>query len=139
MLAVKLSNDRAQLWQAYLSTILTSWTAIPTTPIQGDGYTGWELKKHVDPNLIRFIHAGDWVLFGWGQDDIHLQPSFLQRIKANKRPADPLKNVWLDALVDFADVECASSDYAARCRCLSQSAQGASHSLRAGRIMSGPR
>jgi hypothetical protein len=101
LLAVKVSNARAQLWQAYLSTILNSWTAMSVEPIRGDGYTGWQLKKHLEPNLIRFIHAGDWVLFGWGQDELHLQPPILQRIKANQRPADALTNIWLDALVDL--------------------------------------
>ena len=101
MLAVHLGNDRAILWQSYLSTVLSSWTGIRVQPIKGDGFTGWELRKHHDPNLIRFLRVGDWVLFGWGWDELKLQPSFLQRIKNTKRPVEVAKNDWLDVLVDW--------------------------------------
>ena len=101
MLAVHLNDNQAKTWESYLSTILVSWTGMPTEKIQGDGYAGWELKKHHDPNLTRFIRVGDWVLFGWGENELHLQPGFLQRIKASKRPAEAAKDTWLDALVDW--------------------------------------
>ncbi len=101
LLAIQLNNDRAQVWQNTLSTVLTEWTGIRVERIQGDGFTGWELKKHHDPNVIRFMRAGDWVLFGWGWDDLRLQPRFLQNIKLKHRPVDPSKDMWLDALLDW--------------------------------------
>ncbi len=101
MLAVQVNNTRAILWDSSLSSVLTAWTGIPVTRIQGDGFTGWELKKHDDPNVIRYLRAGDWVLFGWGWDDLRLQPRFLQMIKQKRRPVDPLKDDWLDVVMDW--------------------------------------
>ncbi len=101
LLAVRLDRHRAEYWRTNLATILTAWTGIPVVKIQAEGFQGWELKKHHNPNCIRFFRAGDWTLFGWGQDDLLLQPSLLQRIKSNGRPAPPLKDIWLDAWVDW--------------------------------------
>ncbi|HZQ48028.1 MAG TPA: hypothetical protein VFC07_13505 [Verrucomicrobiae bacterium] len=101
LLAVRLDQGRAEYWRTNLATILTAWTGIPVTKIQAEGFQGWDLKKHHNPNRIRFIRAGDWALFGWGQDDLLLQPGMLQRIKSKGRPAPPLKDIWLDAWVDW--------------------------------------
>jgi hypothetical protein len=101
MLAVRLDDNRAGAWGTNLSMILTSWTGIPASEIQAGGFKGWELKKHEWPNRIRFIRARDWVLFGWGQNDLLLQADFLQRIKDKGRPVEALKESWLDAWVDW--------------------------------------
>ncbi|MDB6022708.1 MAG: hypothetical protein JWQ04_2565 [Pedosphaera sp.] len=101
MLAVHLSNDRAKAWHDNLAMVLASWTGIPVKEIKGDGFTGWELRKHHDPNVIRCLRAGDWVLFGWGENELRLQPGFLQRIKETKRPVETFKGDWLDAMMDW--------------------------------------
>ena len=101
MLAAHLDNERAKVWQANLSTVLTAWTGIPVKEIQGEGYTGWELRKHHDPNVVRCLRAGDWLLFGWGWDELKLQPAFLQRIKEKKRPVEAAREDWLDVSVDW--------------------------------------
>ncbi|HWF18331.1 MAG TPA: hypothetical protein VG754_03645, partial [Verrucomicrobiae bacterium] len=101
MLAVHLNSTRAKAWHDSLSKVLSTWTGIPVKEIQGDGFSGWELRKHHDPNLIRCLRAGDWVLFGWGQDELRLQPAFLQRIKTQKRPVEDFKEGFLDASVDL--------------------------------------
>ncbi len=101
MLAVRLDDKRAGAWGTNLSTILTSWTGIPVSEIQAGGFKGWELKKHVWPNRIRFFRAGDWVLFGWGQNDLLLQAGFLQRIKEKGRPVEAFTESCLDAWVDW--------------------------------------
>lgn len=101
MLAVHLDNARAKVWRDNLATAISGWTGIPVTEIKGNGFTGWELKKHHDPNLIRFLRAGDWVLLGWGRNELRLQPAFLQRLQTKKRPADALKEDWLDVSMDW--------------------------------------
>jgi hypothetical protein len=63
------------------------------------------LKKHVNPNLIRCVRDGDWLLFGWGQDQLKLQPVFLQNIKLKRRPVDSLGVVFLDAALDWPTFE----------------------------------
>jgi hypothetical protein len=102
LLAVRLDKARAELWNKNLSTVMTSWTALPVKEITANGFKGWEVKKHKDPDTIRFIRAGDWVLFGWGQNDLLLQPSMLDRIKSQGRPVPEAGNYWLDAWLDLA-------------------------------------
>lgn len=104
MLAVHLDNAHAKIWNDNLATVVSAWTGIAVKPISGDGFAGWELKKHHDPNTIRCLRAGEWVLFGWGENEIRLQPSFLQRIKQNRRPVESVREEWLDLLVDWPTI-----------------------------------
>lgn len=104
MLAVHMDSIRAKTWQDSLAMVVSTWTGIATREIRGDGFTGWELKKHHDPNLIRCLRAGDWVLFGWGENELKLQPGFLQRIKQNKRPVAAFKDDWLDVFADWPTI-----------------------------------
>jgi hypothetical protein len=62
---------------------------------------GWELKKHLPPNLIRFVRVGDWAVFGWGQDKLLLNDELARRVLAEKRPAPAEKNNWLTADLDW--------------------------------------
>lgn len=102
MLAVRLTNERAAVWRKNLATILTTWTSLPVKEIQAEGFKGWELKKHEWPNLVRFFRAGDWVVFGWGENELPLQPGLLRRIKDKGRPVDAFNGAWLDAWVDWS-------------------------------------
>ena len=101
LLAVQLKNDRAKIWQANLSIVLAGWTGIPVAEIRGQGFTGWELKKHHDPDLIRCLRVGDWLLFGWGSGELRLQPGFVQRIADKKRPVEAAKEDSLDVMIDW--------------------------------------
>lgn len=96
-LAIRLNAGRAQLWQANLKGVLEAWTgmSVAKTP------NGWELKKHLPPNLIRFVRVGDWAVFGWGQDKLLLNDELVRRVLAEKRPAPAEKNDWLTADLDW--------------------------------------
>jgi hypothetical protein len=101
LLAVRLSKERAELWRTNLSAVLTDWTKLPINEIQAEGYQAWELKKHKPPNVVRFVQAGDWALFCWGQDGVTGLPAMLQRIKADGQPAPPMHDHWLEAWADW--------------------------------------
>jgi hypothetical protein len=101
LLAVRLEKDRAGAWRTSLAEILTTWTGVPVKEFKGEGFEGWELQKHHQPNLIRFIRAGDWVLFGWGQGDIRAQAGMMRRIQEKKLPIEVPGNAWLDLQVDW--------------------------------------
>jgi len=92
-LAIRLNAGRAQLWQTNLENVLEPWTVMSVEKIQN----GWELKKHLPPNLIRFVRVGDWVIFGLGQDKLLLNDELVRRVLAEKRPAPAEKNNWLTA------------------------------------------
>ncbi len=97
-LAIRLNADRAQLWRTNLATVMQLWTGIP---VAQDQPGNWELKKHQPPNLIRFVRAGDWVVFGCGQDKLPVNDELVRRVLAEKRPAPAEKNDWLTADLDW--------------------------------------
>lgn len=99
--ALRLNEDRAQLWSKNLSTVLAAWSGIPVTAVQADGFKGWELRKHKDPNLFRFFRAGDWIVIGWGNDNLHLEPAVLKSIRETGRPVAADNADWLDAWADW--------------------------------------
>ena len=101
MLAAHVGTARLGIWQTSLEEALTTWTGIKPVTIQAEGFEGWEIRKHHDPKLIRFFRAGDWVVFGFGQDELKLQTAWLQRMKERNRPVDAAKDYWLDAWVDW--------------------------------------
>jgi hypothetical protein len=90
-LAIRLDAGRAQLWQTNLGNVLEAWTVMPVEKKQN----GWKLKKHLPPNLIQFVRAGDWVVFGWGQDNLLLNDELVRRVLDEKRPAPAETNSWL--------------------------------------------
>jgi len=96
-LAIRLDAARMQLWQTNLGNVLEAWTAMSVEKKPN----GWEFKKHHQPNLIRFVRAGDWAVFGWGQDKLPLNDELVRRILAEKRPAAAEKNNWLTADLDW--------------------------------------
>ena len=96
-LAIRLDAGRAQLWQTNLEGVLEGWTMLPVEKNRN----GWELKKHLPPNLVRFVQVGDWVVFGWGQDKLVLNDELVRRVLAEKRPAPAEKDSWLTADVDW--------------------------------------
>ena len=97
-LVIRLNSNRAGLWQTNLANVLESWTGLSAEKIRG----GWELKKHLPPDLIRFVRAGDSVVFGWGQDELPLNDELVRRVSAEKRPTPIAKNYWLSVDVDWA-------------------------------------
>jgi hypothetical protein len=97
-LAIRLDSNRAQLWQTNLVNVLESWTELSAKKNRN----GWELKKHLPPDLIRFVRAGDWIVFGWGQDELSLNDALVRRVLAEKRPTPATKDYWLSADVNWA-------------------------------------
>ncbi len=96
-LAIRLDAGRAQLWQSNLKSVLEAWTAMPVTKTPA----GWELKKHLPPDLIRLVRVGDWVVVGYGQDALPLNDALVRRVQAEKRPVPADKNAWLTLDLDW--------------------------------------
>lgn len=85
-MAIRLDNQRAQLWQKNLAAVLEAWTKIPTQKIAG----GWQLAKHLPPNSIRCLRTGDWLVFSAESADFALGNGAVAKI-----PASAAKNYWL--------------------------------------------
>jgi hypothetical protein len=75
-LAIRLSGERARLWQTNLQSLLESWTKISVRTIPD----GFELQKHQPPNLFRFQRRGDWVLLDCGENELSLGGKILERL-----------------------------------------------------------
>ncbi len=97
-LAIRLNADRAELWRTNLAAVLQLWTGIS---VAQDKPGSWELKKNQPPNLIRFARAGDWVVFGCGQDKLPANDELIRRILAEQRPAPVEKTNWLAGDLDW--------------------------------------
>jgi len=96
-LAVCLDKNRAKFWQTNLANVLESWTKMSVEKI----HDGWQMKKHMPPDLIRFIRAGDWIVLGCGQDELPLNDEIVRRVLAGKRPASVAEDCWLSADLDW--------------------------------------
>jgi hypothetical protein len=73
-LAIRLNDERAQLWSKKLAAVLQNWAGIG---IAQDKSGIWELKKQEPPNLIQFSRSGGWVVIDCGQDKLSLRGEIL--------------------------------------------------------------
>jgi len=96
-LAICLNAGRAQVWQENLAAALQSWTRLSP----GKTPNGWLLRKDLPPNLVRFAHAGDWVVLSWGQNELPLSDGIVRRIQTERRPAPAAKDYWLAVELDW--------------------------------------
>jgi hypothetical protein len=102
-LAIRLNAGRAQLWNENLAAVLKAWTGREVIVMNlGE----WGLQKHDPPNSFRFARAGDWVVFGCGQDKLPLNDELVRRVLAEKRPVPVEKNEWLTADLDWPRLAC---------------------------------
>jgi hypothetical protein len=107
VLAVRLDEQRANLWKTNLSTVLESLTGIRPTISQPSIINpqltnGWSLKKHHSPNLIELTRAGEWTVLGVSQERNTLLLGFISHVKQGRTPFKPSsKNSWLEAEVDL--------------------------------------
>ena len=78
-LAIRLDDDRAQLWSKNLAAVLQDWTRIG---IVQDKPGIWVLKKHLPPNLVEFSRRDGWVLINCGQNKLSLREKIAGRLLA---------------------------------------------------------
>ncbi len=103
-LAIRLTNERAGLWQTNLATALESLTGLRVSPPLG-GRVGWLLKKHDPPNLIELTRVGEWMLLAAGQKTNALLRDMMLRIERDSTPFGPrTTNYWLEASLDLRRV-----------------------------------
>ncbi|MGH7953889.1 MAG: hypothetical protein ACREFE_18480, partial [Limisphaerales bacterium] len=90
-LAIRLSDARAKLWRENLAALLEAWTKLPARKIQN----GWELKKHLPPNLIRSTYNDGWLIVDCGQNELPLENKILRPFLNSNRHANATN--WLTA------------------------------------------
>ena len=101
LLAVRLPEDRARLWETNLTQAAAAWKMGRTSPLSTEGFTGWAVQKTGLPGSIRFIRAGDWVVLGAGPASSAPENQMLAGIKSGGRPGK-LTGAWLEGDANLA-------------------------------------
>jgi hypothetical protein len=101
VIAVKLADERARLWQTNVTKALDGWQQGARTDVAVGTSKGWQLKRKQAPNMIQFFRAGQWVVLGIGQDDLALTAAALEQISKTGQPVPSLTNDWLELTVDL--------------------------------------
>lgn len=104
VVAARVSNERAALWQKNLRDALTAWKLGTAADVKVDAASGWEIKRTGLPGVFRFLRAGEWVVFTAGSGTSARATEMLASIKANGRPARPT-GAWLDGDVNLARLD----------------------------------
>ena len=99
VLALRLSPDRARLWQTNLAAALEALTGLRSVPAGN----GWSLRKHEAPDLIEFARVGEWTLVGLGSGTNDLLSEFAVRITRDRAPfVRSATNFWCAADLDLS-------------------------------------
>jgi hypothetical protein len=99
--AIRLSTERAALWQTNLAAVLESLTGVRATQANG----GWSLKRHDAPDFAELVRVGDWTVVGLAQKSRTLLSDFTNRIRYTGTPlassnSQPSTNHWLAIELD---------------------------------------
>jgi hypothetical protein len=95
VLAIRLDDQRAALWQTNLARVLESLTGIHPVPAPGHDY-GWSLKKHHDPDFLELTRVGGWTIVGAAEGHNDLLDELRDRIQHDRPPvAVGAANDWL--------------------------------------------
>jgi hypothetical protein len=112
-LAIKLSEERAQLWHTNLAALLESLTASRIAPVPGRS-GGWQLQAtgHQPPvtRVFDLGRAGEWTVVGLAPGHNELFDQMLGMIEDEAlRQREAPTNLWLFANIDMRRVASALS------------------------------
>ena len=104
VLAIRLGEARAQLWETNLAAVLESLTGVQPVAASGNR-RGWSLKKPDAPKLIELVRAGDWTVIGLAPEQNTLLAAVCARLERDHAPfAARTTNFWLEADFDLRRV-----------------------------------
>jgi hypothetical protein len=96
-LAIRLDGARAALWQNNLTGLLQAWIKMPVQKVPN----GWQLRKHLSPNLFRFVRTGDWVVIGCGDNELPMTDALLRQLASGQPLVAAGDNQWVSADLDW--------------------------------------
>jgi hypothetical protein len=100
LLAVKVSDQRARLWQTNLWQALVNWKLGQPASVKLATATGFEVKTAGLPGAFRCLRAGEWIVVSAGNTATR-ETALLANIKSLGRPAKPT-GAWLDGEANLA-------------------------------------
>jgi hypothetical protein len=101
VLAIELSDARAQIWDRNLRQVMAAWKLGAPAELTVEGFKGWGVKRAQAPNTFQYFRAGRWVVLGLGQDRLAQLPALLAEAKKSGRPVVPLTNDFLELAMDL--------------------------------------
>ncbi|HXI54233.1 MAG TPA: hypothetical protein VNH84_22125 [Candidatus Saccharimonadales bacterium] len=101
VLAVELSDARAQIWNTKLRELTTAWKLGTPRDVTVEGVKGWEVKRAQAPNTLQFFRTDKWVLIGLSQDANGQLPALLKQTRETGRPLPALSGHFLEFSVDL--------------------------------------
>jgi len=102
IIAVRLSDERAKLWDKNLKELAGAWQLGKPTDVTSQGFKGWEIKRREFPNKVQFLRAGEWVLAGFGAEQLTVTTEALQAISKTRAPTKALTtDVLLEVEADL--------------------------------------
>jgi hypothetical protein len=99
--AIKLSPDRAGIWETNLAIVLKSLTGTGPSVSAADPH-GWTLQRMDTPNRVELTHSGEWTIISVAPDNHVLREEIQRWIHS-----DPVSGVgagtnnWLEAEADL--------------------------------------
>lgn len=96
--AIRLSDERAKLWQENLRQALKTWKF---GAITSDG-DGWVFKRFDGRTSFAVSRAGQWTVLGLGPAGMKLHSELLKTITASGRPVEKSSGYWLEADANLA-------------------------------------
>ena len=78
--AIHLDSLRTSYWETNTANIIGLLTGAWPIPFH-DGHRGWSLHRSEPPNLLKFLHVGDWAVIGIGPDTNALFNEICDRIQ----------------------------------------------------------
>lgn len=100
LLAVKVSEERARVWQTNLWQALVNWKLGQPAALKLATAAGFELKTAGLPGAFRCLRAGEWIVVSAGSASAR-EAALLANIKSSGRPAKPT-GAWLDGEANLA-------------------------------------
>jgi len=107
-LAIRLEEQRAELWTSNLTVVLGSMTNVQSLPAPASRHA-WRLPIALPASRLDLARAGEWTLLGVAPETNRLLAELSQRIRAEHTPvsgtgsraATHATNYWLGAEVDL--------------------------------------
>ena len=100
LLAVKVTETRAKLWQTNLWQALVNWKLGQPVAVKLATASGFEVKTTGLPGSFRCLRAGEWIVVSAGNNSAR-ESALLANIKSLGRPAKPT-GAWLDGEANLA-------------------------------------
>jgi hypothetical protein len=101
LLAVKVSDARARVWDTNLRQALAGWKISPPAAVKSDSVAGFEVKHTGLPGMFRCLRAGEWIVVSAGSGKFPREAEVLANIKSMGRPAKAT-GAWLEGDANLA-------------------------------------